>query len=172
MTFVTDTCTACASNHLNPMVTFRCSNLESCSAGFPLSENTKEKLIHCPMADCGAETNVWLKLKKIHELKALHAVRTLKVLMVEWEKILFRPYEDVSRLDRDLRVVLMLQHADADKEWMQQFKDAKKGLWTTGSPFFQGAMAQALEDVSCQDETKMWNQICQALEQLSSSSSS
>ena len=134
MIFVTDTCTACASNHLNPMVTFRCSNLESCSAGFPLSENTKEKLIHCPMADCGAETNVWLKLKKIHELKALHtqmrktafsktddAVRTLKVLMVEWEKILFRPYEDVSRLDRDLRVVLMLQHADADKEWMQQY---------------------------------------------------
>ena len=46
------------------MITFRCSN-ESCEVGFPLKENTKEKVIACPMKECGKETNVWLKLKRI-----------------------------------------------------------------------------------------------------------
>ena len=46
------------------MITFRCSN-ESCEVGFPLKENTKEKVIACPIKECGKETNVWLKLKRI-----------------------------------------------------------------------------------------------------------
>ena len=46
------------------MITFRCSN-ESCKVGFPLKENTKEKVIACPIKECGKETNVWLKLKRI-----------------------------------------------------------------------------------------------------------
>ena len=33
--------------------------------GFPLKENTKEKVIVCPIKECGKETNVWLKLKRI-----------------------------------------------------------------------------------------------------------
>ena len=49
---------------INDMITFRCSN-ESCEVGFPLKENTKEKVIACPMKECGKETNVWLKLKRI-----------------------------------------------------------------------------------------------------------
>ena len=48
---------------LNDLVTFRCSNA-GCKAGFPLKENTKEKLIKCPMEACGKETNIWLKLKR------------------------------------------------------------------------------------------------------------
>ena len=46
------------------MITFRCSK-ESCEVGFPLKENTKEKVIVCPIKECGKETNVWLKLKRI-----------------------------------------------------------------------------------------------------------
>ena len=49
---------------INDMITFRCSN-EACEVGFPLKENTKEKVIACPMKECGKETNVWLKLKRI-----------------------------------------------------------------------------------------------------------
>ena len=47
---------------LNDLITFRCSG-DECEVGFPLKENTKEKLIKCPM--CQKETNIWLKLKKI-----------------------------------------------------------------------------------------------------------
>ena len=118
------------------MVTFRCANVKSCSAGFPLSENTKEKLIHCPA--CGHETNIWLKLKKMQELKdhrrmvmreiagnrkkePSDAVRELRTLMVEWDAVLIRPYEDVSRLERDLRVSLLLQYADYDNEWLKNY---------------------------------------------------
>ena len=46
------------------MITFRCSK-DSCEVGFPLKENTKEKVIVCPIKECGKETNVWLKLKRI-----------------------------------------------------------------------------------------------------------
>ena len=44
------------------LITFRCSG-DECQVGFPLKENTKEKLIKCPV--CQKETNIWLKLKKI-----------------------------------------------------------------------------------------------------------
>ena len=45
------------------MVTFQCSG-DECKAGFPLKENTKEKVIKCPMEECGKETNIWLRLKR------------------------------------------------------------------------------------------------------------
>ena len=46
-------------------IIFRCSNYPLCTEGFPLRENTKEKLIQCPKEDCGKSTNIYLKLKRI-----------------------------------------------------------------------------------------------------------
>merc|ERR1712179_715471 len=52
----------------NDMITFRCAN-ELCSVSFPLKENTKEKIISCPLDDCGIKTNIWERLKLIQKLK-------------------------------------------------------------------------------------------------------
>ena len=34
-----------------------------------LQENTKEKIIACPLDDCGLKTNIWERLKLIQRLK-------------------------------------------------------------------------------------------------------
>merc|ERR1712209_244328 len=52
----------------NDMITFRCAN-ELCNVSFPLKENTKEKIISCPLDDCGIKTNIWERLKLIQKLK-------------------------------------------------------------------------------------------------------
>ncbi len=46
-------------------INFRCASYPACKVAFPLKENTKEKLIQCPMEGCEKSTNVYLKLKRI-----------------------------------------------------------------------------------------------------------
>jgi hypothetical protein len=118
---------------INEMITFRCSN-EACEGGFPLKENTKEKLITCPIKGCAKETNVWLKLKRVQDLKKLRREQVakaineenwkevsenLRYLVAEWEKIVCRPYKEFANLERELRMTLLLRFLQTEVEWMQ-----------------------------------------------------
>ena len=53
------------------MVNFKCGE-KTCTISFPLTEKTNEKMIKCPLENCGAETNIWKCLKRIVELKQDH----------------------------------------------------------------------------------------------------
>jgi len=114
------------------MITFRCSK-DSCEVGFPLKENTKEKVIVCPIKECGKETNVWLKLKRIQDLKKLRreqvtknvekgewreVIENLRFLIAEWEKIVRRPYKEFANLERELRSTILLDALQKDRDWM------------------------------------------------------
>jgi len=95
----------------NDMITFRCAN-ELCSCSFPLKENTKEKIISCPLDDCGIKTNIWERLKLIQRLKKDFAAAKvefeksdvslckdiLKPTIDEWDRIIVRPYKEVEQL--------------------------------------------------------------------------
>ena len=73
---------------------------------FPLKENTKEKIISCPLDDCGIKTNIWERLKLIQKLKkdfasakeefkkndVSMAKDILKLTIDEWDRIILRPY--------------------------------------------------------------------------------
>jgi tetratricopeptide (TPR) repeat protein len=121
------------SETINDMITFKCSN-PSCTVGFPLKENTKEKLIRCPMETCNKETNIWLKLKRIQELKELYkqakpklvkedpteGIKALKYLVQEWEKIIIRPYKDIADLERDLKLALILKLVIDEETWIRE----------------------------------------------------
>merc|ERR1712203_649683 len=92
-------------NQANDMITFRCAN-ELCTVSFPLKENTKEKIISCPLDDCGLKTNIWERLKLIQKLKKDFASAKLefensevgvcrdilKGTIEEWDRIILRPY--------------------------------------------------------------------------------
>merc|ERR1739842_263948 len=95
----------------NDMITFRCAN-EICPNYFPLKENTKEKIISCPLDDCGIKTNIWERLKLIQRLKKDFAAAKvefeksdvslckdiLKPTIDEWDRIIVRPYKEVEQL--------------------------------------------------------------------------
>ena len=109
-------------NQANDMITFRsvstyclfqvgscfdtrCAN-ELCTVSFPLKENTKEKIISCPLDDCGIKTNIWERLKLIQKLKKDFASAKdefkkndvslakdiIKLTIDEWDRIILRPY--------------------------------------------------------------------------------
>ena len=83
----------------------RCAN-ELCTVSFPLKENTKEKIISCPLDDCGIKTNIWERLKLIQKLKKDFASAKeefkkndvnmakdiIKLTIDEWDRIILRPY--------------------------------------------------------------------------------
>ena len=93
------------------MITFRCAN-ELCPNYFPLKENTKEKIIACPLDDCGLKTNIWERLKLIQRLKKDFTAAKeefeggevgvckdiLKGTIDEWDRIIVRPYREVEQL--------------------------------------------------------------------------
>eukprot|EP00092_Neocalanus_flemingeri_P004085 GFUD01004397.1.p1 GENE.GFUD01004397.1~~GFUD01004397.1.p1 ORF type:complete len:687 (+),score=157.59 GFUD01004397.1:181-2241(+) len=95
----------------NDMITFRCAN-ELCTCSFPLKENTKEKIITCPLDDCGIKTNIWERLKLIQRLKKDFAAAKeeflrsdvtickdiLKGTIDEWDRIIVRPYKEIEQL--------------------------------------------------------------------------
>ena len=82
---------------------FRCGN-ELCTNSFPLKENTKEKIISCPLEDCGLKTNIWERLRLIQKLKKDFASAKeelernevtlardiLKDTIEEWDRIIIR----------------------------------------------------------------------------------
>jgi len=112
----------------NDMITFRCAN-ELCTVSFPLKENTKEKIISCPLDDCGIKTNIWERLKLIQKLKkdfasakeefkkndVSMAKDIIKLTIDEWDRIILRPYREVDQLQALLVKCLMCEIADQER---------------------------------------------------------
>lgn len=112
----------------NDMITFRCAN-ELCTCSFPLKENTKEKIISCPIDDCGIKTNIWERLKLIQRLKKDFAAAKeeflksdvslckdiLKPTIDEWDRIIVRPYKEVEQLQNLYVKSLVCELADNER---------------------------------------------------------
>merc|ERR1712241_1123474 len=112
----------------NDMITFRCAN-EICPNYFPLEENTKEKIISCPLDDCGIKTNIWERLKLIQRLKkdfasakeefkkndVSMAKDILMLTIDEWDRIILRPYREVDQLQSLLVKCLQCEIADQER---------------------------------------------------------
>lgn len=113
----------------NDMITFRCAN-ELCSVSFPLKENTKEKIISCPLDDCGVKTNIWERLKLIQKLKkdftaakaefvkgdVSLAKDILTPTIAEWDRMIVRPYREVDQLQALLVKCLQCEVADQERK--------------------------------------------------------
>jgi len=111
------------------MITFRCAN-EICPNYFPLKENTKEKVIACPLDDCGLKTNIWERLKLIQRLKKDFTCAKeefensevgvckdiLKGTMDEWDRIIVRPYREVEHLQSLYLKCLICEVADIERD--------------------------------------------------------
>lgn len=118
----------------NDMIVFKCSNT-ACSATFPLKENTKEKVIRCPVGKCQKDTNIWLKLTKIQELKqrwrALEEtlakmkpeeqIRAIGDLLKEWEVIVARPYQDIDHLERQVQRAIRTDRWMVEQAWLKEY---------------------------------------------------
>ena len=129
------------------MITFRCAN-ELCNNYFPLKvsvygrfrsegkifqENTKEKIIACPIEDCGLKTNIWERLKLIQRLKKDFASAKqefenseievckdiLKLTIEEWDRIILRPYREVEQLQALYLKCLICIVADKEREFYE-----------------------------------------------------
>jgi len=114
------------------MITFRCGN-ELCSNGFPLKENTKEKIISCPLEDCGLKTNIWERLKLIVRLKKDFAsakeefernevglARDICMDTIdEWDRIVVRPYKEITQLESVYVRCLLCVIGDRERNLVQ-----------------------------------------------------
>merc|ERR1712198_315869 len=114
------------------MITFRCAN-EICPNYFPLKENTKEKIIACPIEDCGLKTNIWERLKLIQRLKKDFTSAKeefensevgvckdiLKLTIDEWDRIIVRPYREVERLQNLYVKSLICEIADNERQFIE-----------------------------------------------------
>ena len=125
------------------MITYRCDG-KNCSLSFPLPEKTGQNVITCPLEECGTETNIWNRRRRIVELRRDHeaargkiegisgdggvkgideGVTILKCLIDEWDEFVCRPNKDLTTLEQDLTKALLLKHIESEKEFM------KKGGW-------------------------------------------
>jgi len=123
----------------NNMITFRCAN-ELCSNSFPLKENTKEKIIACPLEECGLKTNIWERLKLIQRLKkdtasakeefsrdgeefgrdGVEMARDIiKDTIEEWDRILIRPYREVTQLENMYIKALQCVIGDTERRMVE-----------------------------------------------------
>lgn len=115
---------------LNDMVNFRCAG-PNCTLSFPLKEKTTEKVIKCPLEECGVETNIWKRVKRMVELKKDHetakkeledkkfrsCVAFLEDIIKEWEDLVYRPHKEVNSLENDLKKAIQLENAITEQEW-------------------------------------------------------
>ena len=98
-----------------------------------LQENTKEKVIACPIDDCGLKTNIWERLKLIQRLKKDFTSAKeefensevgvckdiLKVTIDEWDRIIVRPYREVEQLQSLYLKCLICEVADTEREFVE-----------------------------------------------------
>ena len=96
-------------------------------------ENTKEKIIACPLEDCGLKTNIWERLKLIQRLKKDFASAKLefensevgvcrdilKGTIDEWDRIILRPYREVEQLQSLYLKTLVCTVADTEREFYE-----------------------------------------------------
>ena len=55
---------------------------------------------------------------KTDDLK--EGIKALKYLIVEWERIVVRPYKDITLLEKDLRLALTLKHLEDVDIWLRE----------------------------------------------------
>lgn len=105
---------------------------KTCTISFPLTEKTNEKMIKCPLEDCGAETNIWKCLKRIVELKQDHltarkeaekkvlrtAIHFLTDIIAELETFVDRPYRFMTTLEHDLKNLMLHNNETEAREWI------------------------------------------------------
>ena len=96
-------------------------------------ENTKEKVIACPIDDCGLKTNIWERLKLIQRLKKDFTSAKeefensevgvckdiLKITIDEWDRIIQRPYREVEQLQSLYLKCLICEVADTEREFVE-----------------------------------------------------
>ena len=96
-------------------------------------ENTKEKIIACPIEDCGLKTNIWERLKLIQRLKKDFTSAKeefensevgvckdiLKLTIDEWDRIIARPYREVESLQSLYLRCLICEVADMEREFVE-----------------------------------------------------
>jgi len=113
------------------MVNFKCGE-KTCTISFPLTEKTNEKMIKCPLENCGAETNIWKCLKRIVELKQDHlnarkeaekkvlrtAIHFLTDIIADLESFVDRPYRFMSTLEQDLKYLMLHNNETMEREWI------------------------------------------------------
>ena len=121
------------------MISYKCDG-NNCTISFPLPEKTSENLIVCPLDECGAETNIWSRRKRIVELRRDHeaargkiegisgqggvkgideGVKILRPLIDEWDTIVSRPNKDITTLEQDLTKALLLKHIVSEQEFLK-----------------------------------------------------
>ena len=115
------------------MITHKCSG---CPLSFPLHK-THEQPIKCPLEECGVETNIWKRLKRIQELKRDHeearrdieynedgklGIQMLKTIISELETMVCRPDKFLNTLDEDLAKTLVLKHMESEQAWLKENK--------------------------------------------------
>lgn len=119
-------------NKPNDMITFRCAN-ELCNNYFPLKENTKEKIISCPIDECGLKTNIWERLKLIQRLKkdfasakeefsrneVVLAKDILRDTIDEWDRIIIRPYREVTQAESLYVKCLLCMIGDQERKLVE-----------------------------------------------------
>ena len=130
---------------LSNMVSYKCAG-NNCSLSFPLPEKTSENVITCPLEECGTETNIWSRRKRIVELKRDHeaargkiegisgvggmqgiddGINMLKNLIGEWDAMVARPNKCITSLEEDLTKALLLKHIESEQTWI---KDQSTGF--------------------------------------------
>ena len=122
------------------MITYKCEG-KTCSLSFPLPEKTGQNVITCPLEECGTETNIWNRRRRIVELRRDHeaargkiegisgtggvkgideGVTIIKYLIDEWDEFVCRPNNDLTSLEQDLTKALLLKHIESEKEFRTQ----------------------------------------------------
>ena len=128
------------------MISFKCAG-KDCTLSFPLPEKTSENVIVCPLDECGTETNIWGRRKRIVELRRDHeaargkiegisgagvkgdfvkgineGVQIIKSLIDEWDEFVFRPNKDLISLEQDLTKAILLKHIESEQAWLKSQK--------------------------------------------------
>ena len=69
------------------------------------------------------------ELKEVYDKKAKvsmndgewsQAVKVLTSLIHEWDKIIIRPYKDITSLEKDLRMSYIFKHQKEENDWTRQ----------------------------------------------------
>lgn len=110
------------------LITFRCGN-DLCQNYFPLKENTKEKVVTCPLDECGLKTNIWDRLRQIQKLKKdfvsgkeqldkgdVGLARDIfKDVIEEWDRMILRPYRELMSVEDAYVKTLICERGDRER---------------------------------------------------------
>ena len=115
----------------NDMINYKCSSA-NCELAFPLKEKTNEKIVKCPLENCGAETNIWKALKRIVELRRDHetarkeaeskklqsAICIIGDIVAEWETMVYRPARELTKMENDLKKLILMNNEQMEREYL------------------------------------------------------